>query len=107
MDISTDQLKAIAERAIKTFAQAFGAYILAGEATSLYEVDWVAGAGVAGLAAVLSLITSIASWNFGPSEGPSLAGEVPFDEHLKYKNEVLEADMVAEMDRLKAEEIGD
>ncbi len=79
MDITSDQLKAIAERAIKTFAQALGAYILAGSATSLFDVDWAQGAGIAALAAVLSVVTSIASWNVG-APGPSLGAEVPVDE---------------------------
>ena len=106
MDISTDQLKAIAERAIKTFAQAFVAYILAGEFTSFYEVDWTAGFGVAGLAAVLSLLTSLGSWKVG-EPGPSLGTEVTQDEYVKVYNKAFELDAHAELDRLAAEERGD
>lgn len=79
MDITTDQLKAVIERALKTSAQTLAAYVLAGEATSLYDVDWGAGAGVAALAAVLSVLTSLGSWGVGPA-GPSLAGET-VDDH--------------------------
>lgn len=109
MDISTDQLKAIAERAVKTFAQAFAAYILAGgvgQVTTLYQVDWATGFGVAGLAAVLSLLTSLGSWNVG-EPGPSLGAEVPKDEYVKQYNKAFELDAHAELDRLAAEERGD
>lgn len=70
-----DQLSAIAERAIKTFAQALVAFILAAKVTNIVDVDWAQAAGVAALAAVLSVCTSVASWNLGPDEGPSLVGE--------------------------------
>lgn len=73
--MSKDQLLAIAERALKTFAQAFVAFILASEVTNIVQVDWAEAAGVAALAAVLSVGTSLASWNVGKSEGPSLVGE--------------------------------
>ena len=63
------------ERAVKTCAQSAVAIIAAG-ATGLLDVDWVQVASVSGLAAVVSVLTSIAS---GASDGqPSLAGE-----HLK------------------------
>ncbi len=106
MDITTDQLKALAERAVKTFAQAFVAYVLAGEATSLYEVDWATGFGVAGLALVLSLLTSLGSWNVG-EPGPSLGAEVPKDEYIKVYNKAFELDAHQELDRLASEERGD
>ena len=60
------------ERAVKTFAQAAVAIITAGD-TGLLDVDWVQVASVSGLAAVVSVLTSVAS---GTSNGePSLAGE--------------------------------
>ena len=63
---------ATAERAVKTCAQSAVAMITAG-ATGLLDVDWVQVASVSGLAAVVSVLTSIAS---GASDGqPSLAGE--------------------------------
>ena len=48
------------ERAIKTFAQTAAA-LLTGSATGLLEVDWLQLASVAGMAALVSLLTSIAS----------------------------------------------
>ena len=60
------------ERATKTAAQSAVAMITAG-ATGLLDVDWLQVASVSGLAAVVSVLTSIAS---GASNGePSLAGE--------------------------------
>lgn len=68
----TPFLKAVAERAIKTFLQTFIA--IAGTA-NLFDVGSTAdAAGVAFSAAVLSVMTSLASAQFG-SNGPSLAGE--------------------------------
>lgn len=73
--MTSDQLKQVAERAIKTFFQSFVAVILASEVTDIYSVDWQQAAGVGALAAVVSVATSLASWNIGPDEGPSLVGE--------------------------------
>ena len=68
----TPFLKAIAERAIKTFLQTFIA--IAGTA-NLFDVGSTTDAvGVAFSAAMLSVMTSLASAQFG-SNGPSLAGE--------------------------------
>ncbi|MCW2287051.1 r1t family holin [Leucobacter luti] len=64
---------AAAERAVKTFAQTAVAILTAG-ATGLLDVDWGQMASVAGLAAVVSLLTSIASDGIGGA-GPSLGGE--------------------------------
>lgn len=64
---------AVVERAIKTFAQAAVA-ILAANATGLLDVDWVQLASVSGLAALVSVLTSIGSGAIG-GDGPSLAGE--------------------------------
>lgn len=77
--MTKDQLLAIAERAVKTFAQALVAFILAAKVTNIIEVDWGQAAGVAALAAVLSVLTSVASWNVG-APGPSLGPEIPADE---------------------------
>jgi hypothetical protein len=68
----TPFMKAVAERAIKTFLQTFVA--IAGTA-NLFDVGSTTDAlGVAFSAAVLSIMTSVASAQFG-SNGPSLAGE--------------------------------
>ena len=52
--------KAAAERALKTFAQTAAA-ILVAAGTGLLSADWVGVLSVAGMAAVVSLLTSIAS----------------------------------------------
>ena len=62
--------KATAERAVKTFAQT-GAALLGVNATGLIEVDWAQFGSIAGLAAVVSIFTSIGSAPFG-GDGPSL-----------------------------------
>lgn len=74
---------AAAERAIKTFAQALVALFVAG--VTVLTIDWQQGLAVAGTAALVSLLTSVASLRLGPFEGPSLAGEavvepLPWDE---------------------------
>lgn len=66
--------KAAAERAIKTFAQAAVA-LLVGDGVGVLGVDWVSVASVAGLAAVVSVLTSIASAGVGDTESPSLVDE--------------------------------
>ena len=65
---------ASAERSIKTFAQALVA-LIGTSAMSIVELDWAQMLGVSATAAVVSLLTSIASANFGPNYGPSLADE--------------------------------
>lgn len=68
------------ERAVKTFAQAAVA-LLTADATGLLGVDWGQTASVAGLAALVSVLTSVASSGTGGS-GPSLANEVAVPRHL-------------------------
>lgn len=48
------------ERAIRTLAQTAIATITAGQALGALNVDWTNVASVAGLAAILSLLTSVA-----------------------------------------------
>ena len=64
---------AAGERAVKTFAQALVALFVAG--VTVLSIDWVQALAVAATAAVVSILTSIASVNVGSFEGPSLAGE--------------------------------
>lgn len=52
--------KDAAERAVKTFAQAAVAVLTAG-ATGLLDVEWVHVFSVSGLAALVSILTSVGS----------------------------------------------
>ncbi|MFC4652626.1 holin [Lactococcus nasutitermitis] len=57
-------IKDLAERAVKTFCQSLIAVGLAG-ATDLLSVDWLNALSVAGLATLVSVLTSIASSKIG------------------------------------------
>lgn len=61
------------ERAVKTFAQTLAALIGAG-AISVVSIPWQDNLGISATAALLSVLTSIASAQVGPS-GPSLTVE--------------------------------
>ncbi len=65
--------KATAERALRTFAQAFAAVLVAG-ATSLLDVEWGAALATAGLAALLAVLTAIGASEAG-AKGPGLTEE--------------------------------
>lgn len=71
----TDYLKDIAERATKTAAQSALGVLGAGYA-GLFDVDWQGVASVAGLAAIVSVLTSVASSGFGGGT-PSLVDSSP------------------------------
>lgn len=57
-------LRGAAERAVKTFAQTLVAVVTAAEVVGILDVDWSGALGAAGLAAVLSLLTSIGNADF-------------------------------------------
>lgn len=82
-----EKLLAAGERAVKTFAQVLAAFIVASEVTSIEALDFRAAVGVALLATLLSVLTSVASMSFG-NPGPSLTTEElvpegdPADEEL-------------------------
>lgn len=57
-------IKDMAERAIKTFAQTAAAS-LSIEGLAFEDVNWVHILSVAGMAALLSVLMSIGSYNFG------------------------------------------
>lgn len=59
------------ERAVKTFAQAGLAFFVVGE-TGIADVDWATVSGVALVAAIASVLTSLASAPFGPQGTPSV-----------------------------------
>lgn len=65
---------AAGERAIKTFAQALVA-LIGTTAVSVVELDWAQMLGVSATAAIVSVLTSIASNNLGRNYGPSLTDE--------------------------------
>ena len=73
-------LQAIAERAIKTFAQTFVATVGA-SAMGVFTASSVEALKVAASAAVLSAMTSIASASYGP-HGPSLASETVVNDEV-------------------------
>jgi TRAP-type C4-dicarboxylate transport system permease small subunit len=70
---SVEFLHAAGERAVKTFAQALVAVFAAG--VTVLDIDWVQAVAIAGTAALLSILTSIASNNVGLYYGPSLSDE--------------------------------
>ena len=63
--------KQTAERAIKTAAQTGAAFFVIGT-TGVADVDWATMAGICGVAALASVLTSIASTPFGQADSPSL-----------------------------------
>lgn len=66
------------ERALKTFAQTLLViWPLADNTLGLLDVDWAKSASIAGMAAAVSVLTSIASAGVGPDGSPSLVGEPP------------------------------
>lgn len=62
------------ERAVKTFAQVAAA-MLGTNAVGILDVDWQQIGSVAASAAVVSVLTSLASDRIGSTPGPSLVGE--------------------------------
>lgn len=64
--------KATAERAIKTFAQTLAALLVA-DGTGLLDSQWVPRLSVAGMAALVSVLTSIGSDSL-TGTGPAIAG---------------------------------
>jgi hypothetical protein len=63
--------KAAAERAVKTFAQTEAA-LLTAPGTGLLETDFKVSLSVSGMAAVVSLLTSVGSDLVTNGDGPSL-----------------------------------
>lgn len=73
-----DFWKDTAERAIKTFAQAVVAGLTAG-VTGILEVDWLTVVSVSALAALVSVLTSVASAPFSAKGTASLVTEVSYE----------------------------
>ena len=73
-----DFWKDTAERAIKTFAQAFIAGLTAG-AVGILDVPWLDVLSVSALVTLLSVLTSVASAPFSAKGTASLVSEVSYD----------------------------
>lgn len=71
-------LKAAAIRAVRTFAQTAVATITVGQA--FVDIDWLKVLSVSGVAAVLSLLTSLAGLPEVPNEGAPV--ELPEDKEV-------------------------
>lgn len=63
-----------AERSIKTFAQAAVAILTSG-VLGILEVDWLTLLSISGLAALVSILTSVASGSTNKTESASLVVE--------------------------------
>lgn len=59
------------ERAIKTAAQSGAAFFVVGT-TGVADVDWATIGGICVVAAIASVLTSVASTPFGQADSPSL-----------------------------------
>jgi hypothetical protein len=66
--------KETVERSIKTAAEVALAFFVVGE-TGLADVGWAEVGGVTAVAALASVLASIASAPFGPAHSPSLVRE--------------------------------
>ena len=71
---TADFLRAVAERAIKTLCQTAAAIIVAA-GVGLVGADWISIISVAGMAAFVSVLTSVASGAVTESGSPSLSVE--------------------------------
>lgn len=71
------------ERAVKTFAQVMVALLTVGgvaaaaDAPGILDVNWVGALSVAGLAFIVSLLTSLGSVKVGDADTPDLVKAVP------------------------------
>ena len=65
--------RATAERSIKTFAQVLAALLVA-DGTGLLDSQWIPRLSVAGMSALVSVLTSVAS-DAATGDGPSLTND--------------------------------
>jgi len=63
------------ERAVKSFAQSLLA-VLSVAGLGLFEVDWTAALSTAGMATLLSVLTSLGGVHVGPQNDPSFVRPV-------------------------------
>lgn len=66
-------LKAAGERAVKTLCQVAAATIIA-NGTGLIDTDWIGVLSTSGMAALLSVLTSVGSDTLTEGDGPSFGG---------------------------------
>jgi len=59
-----------AERAVKSFAQSLAA-LLSASGLGLFDANWIKALSTAGMVALLSVLTSLASTRIGDQESPS------------------------------------
>lgn len=76
-----------AERAIKTFAQVFVTFV-GSDVIGIYDIDFSTGFSTALGAALLSVLTSLASARMGKNPGPSLTAESTHPETVTIEIEV-------------------
>lgn len=72
--------KATLERAVKSFAQSLLA-LLSAQQLGLFDVVWVTTLSTAGMVALLSVLTSLASSQVGNAQDPSVLPSGPPPEH--------------------------
>ena len=92
--------KATGERAVKTVAQSAVALITA-NATGLLDVDYLGVASVAGLAGVVSILTSIGSdavTGSGPSLTPAATSALVKDRVLVAQSQLTPSEQLADQD---------
>jgi hypothetical protein len=65
-----------AERAVKTFAQALAAVLVA-SGVGILAADWTTALSTAAMATLVSVLTSVSSAGFGPRNSPSLVSANP------------------------------
>lgn len=70
----TAYLKVLAERAIVTFAATLGSILTAG-ATDLLNAPWEQSLSAAGLAALLTVLASVAGGKFTSSDSPAFTSK--------------------------------
>jgi Putative lactococcus lactis phage r1t holin len=68
--------KLAAERAVKTFAQTLASVLVVSGAT-LLTAGWRTALATAGMAALVSILTSVGSLRIGPADSPSVIGTDP------------------------------
>ena len=69
-------LRDLLERSVSTFAEAFGAYLLAAGTTDVIHLNWVGAASTAGFATLLAVLKALAAGRFvGDPKSASLDPE--------------------------------